>query len=174
MGYGKRRLGYALGGVAWGLAVMIGGWGAVAVSGAIAQTAPAPAPQPANPVAEELLRLVNAERRRVNAPPLVLNDRLSIAAQRHAQDMATSRRLSHIGSDGSTLRSRIDATQYRWSTIGENVALGQPTAAAVVAAWMNSPGHRQNILNPAFTELGIGSASGGGRPYWVQVFARPR
>ncbi|WOD38598.1 CAP domain-containing protein [Nodosilinea sp. E11] len=125
-------------------------------------------------IAQELLQLVNAERRRVNAPPLVLNDRLTSAAQRHAQDMATSGRMSHTGSDGSTMRSRIDATQYRWANIGENVAMGQPNATAVMTAWMNSPGHRQNILNPAFTELGIGYATAAGRPYWVQVFARPR
>ncbi|WP_197064926.1 CAP domain-containing protein [Leptolyngbya sp. KIOST-1] len=145
---------------------------------AIAQT-PAPAPKVAvaqtnDAIAQELLRLVNVERRRVNAAPLVLNEKLTAAAQRHAQDMATSRRMSHTGSDGSTMRSRIDATQYRWSTIGENVAMGQPTPAAVMRAWMNSPGHRQNILNPAFTELGVGQATGGGRIYWAQVFARPR
>lgn len=125
-------------------------------------------------IAQDLLQLVNAERQRVNAPPLVLNDKLTAAAQRHAQDMATSRRMSHNGFDGSTMGSRIDATRYRWSTIGENVAMGQPTAAAVMSGWMNSPGHRQNILNPAFTELGVGQATGGGRIYWAQVFASPR
>lgn len=124
-------------------------------------------------IAQDLLRLVNAERQRVNAPPLALNDKLTAAAQRHAQDMATNRRMSHDGFDGSTMGSRIDATRYRWSTIGENVAMGQPTAAAVMSDWMNSPGHRQNILNPAFTELGIGQATEGGRIYWAQVFGRP-
>ena len=144
-------------------------------SGAIAQTSdPTTVAQVNLTVAEELLQLVNAERQRVNAPPMVLSDKLTAAAQRHSQDMAASRRMSHTGSDGSTMRSRIDATQYRWSTIGENVALGQPSAAAVMTAWMNSPGHRQNILNPAFTELGIGYATAAGRPYWTQVFARPR
>ncbi|MBE9108354.1 CAP domain-containing protein [Nodosilinea sp. LEGE 07298] len=122
---------------------------------------------------QDLLRLVNTERQRVNAPPLTINDKLTAAAQRHAQDMATSQRMSHDGSDGSTMRSRIDATQYNWSNIGENVAMGQPTAAEVMSAWMNSPGHRRNILNPAFTELGVGYATGSGRIYWVQVFGRP-
>jgi uncharacterized protein YkwD len=141
---------------------------------AMAQT-PAVTVAQTNPtVAEELLQLVNAERQRVNASPLVLNAQLIAAAQRHSDGMAASRRISHTGSDGSTMRSRIDATQYSWSTIGENIAMGQPTAAAVMAAWMNSPGHRQNILNPAFTELGVGYATGAGRPYWTQVFARPR
>jgi uncharacterized protein YkwD len=123
---------------------------------------------------ETLLNLVNAERQRVGASPLVLNSSLTVAAQGHAQDMANTRRLSHTGSNGSTMRSRIDATRYPWSTIGENVAMGQTTPAAVMEAWMNSPGHRRNILNPNFTELGLGYAQGGGRPYWVQVFARPR
>ncbi|PSR16706.1 hypothetical protein C8255_16460 [filamentous cyanobacterium CCP3] len=140
---------------------------------AIAQRPAVTTAQASTAIAQDLLRLVNAERQRVNAPPLVLNEKLTTAAQRHSQDMATSRRMSHTGSDGSTMRSRIDATQYRWSTIGENVAMGQPTAAAVMSAWMSSPGHRQNILNPAFTELGIGQANGGGRLYWTQVFARP-
>lgn len=141
---------------------------------AVAQTPAVLVAQTNETVAEELLRLVNVERRRVNASPLLLSPQLTVAAQRHSQDMATSRRMSHTGSDGSTMRSRIDDTQYRWSTIGENVAMGQPNAAAVMAAWMNSPGHRQNILNPAFTELGIGYATAAGRPYWTQVFARPR
>ncbi|MBE9136252.1 CAP domain-containing protein [Nodosilinea sp. LEGE 07088] len=140
---------------------------------AVGQAAPAPMTQTDIPLAEELLRLVNAERQRVNLPPLVLNEQLTTAAQGHAQDMATSGRLSHAGSNGSTMRSRIDATQYDWSTIGENVAFGQPTATAVMTAWMNSPGHRQNILNPAFTELGIGHAVAASRPYWVQTFGRP-
>ncbi|PZV06933.1 MAG: hypothetical protein DCF32_08640 [Leptolyngbya sp.] len=144
------------------------------VPAAIAQRPSTTAAQTNAAIAQEILRLVNIERQRVNAPPLVLNDKLTAAAQRHAQDMATSRRMSHTGSDGSTMRSRIDATQYNWSTIGENVAMGQPTAAAVIAAWMNSPGHRQNMLNPAFTELGVGYAIGANRPYWAQVFARPR
>lgn len=144
------------------------------VPAAIAQRPAVTVAQADVTTAQEVLRLVNIERRRVNAPPLVLNDKLTAAAQRHAQDMATSRRMSHTGSDGSTMRSRIDATQYNWSTIGENVAMGQTTAAAVMAAWMSSPGHRQNILNPAFTELGVGYATGANRPYWAQVFARPR
>lgn len=156
------------------LMALMPGLGLGLIGAAEAQTAAPPVARTNNTVAQELLRLVNAERQRVNAPPLVLNANLAIAAQRHSQDMATHRRMSHTGSDGSTMQSRIEATQYNWSTIGENVAMGQPTAAAVITAWMNSPGHRRNILNPAFTELGVGYAQGGGRPYWTQVFARPQ
>ncbi|MEO1069261.1 MAG: CAP domain-containing protein [Cyanobacteria bacterium J06638_6] len=145
----------------------------VSIPIAVAQAPATPMTQSDLTVAEELLLLVNVERERVNAPPLVLNEQLTAAAQGHAQDMATNGRLSHSGSDGSTMRSRIDATQYDWSNIGENVAFGQPTATAVMTAWMNSPGHRRNILNPAFTELGIGHAVATNRPYWVQTFGRP-
>lgn len=161
-------------GLALALTVAPGGWLWVLVPAARALGPNALVAQTNPTVAEELLQLVNAERQRVGASPLVLNDQLTQAAQRHAQDMATSGRMGHTGSDGSTLGSRLDDTQYLWSTIGENVAMGHPTAAAVMAGWMSSPGHRQNILNPAFTELGIGSAVGAGHLYWTQVFARPR
>jgi uncharacterized protein YkwD len=129
--------------------------------------------QAPDPALEEVLTLVNAARQRAGAAPLTLATPLNSAAQAHAQDLANHQRLSHSGSNGSTLRSRIDATGYNWRAIGENVAMGQPTAAEVMRGWMNSPGHRQNLLNPTFTELGLGLAEAGGRRYWVQVFATP-
>lgn len=125
-------------------------------------------------IPDALLTLVNAERQRAGVAPLRLNDKLATAAQRHAEDMAATRNLSHQGSDGSTMRSRIDDTDYGWMAIGENVAMGQTSPEAVMRSWMNSPGHRRNILNSNFQELGVGYAEGGGRPYWVQVFAKPR
>ncbi|NJL45991.1 MAG: CAP domain-containing protein [Leptolyngbyaceae cyanobacterium SM2_3_12] len=125
-------------------------------------------------VLEDLLTRINAERQRVGAPPLRINPQLTTAAQRHAQDMAQNRQISHNGSDGSTMQSRIEDARYPWTTIGENVAMGQATPAAVMTSWMNSPGHRQNILNPDFTELGLSYAEAAGRLYWVQVFAAPR
>ena len=125
-------------------------------------------------IPDALLTLVNAERQRAGVAPLRLNHTLATAAQRHADDMAATRNLSHQGSDGSTLRSRIDDTDYGWMAIGENVAMGQTSPEAVMRSWMNSAGHRRNILNPDFQELGVGYAEGGGRPYWVQVFAKPR
>jgi len=70
---------------------------------------------------------------------------------------------------------RLAAAQYVWEAYGENVAMGQRSAAEVVSAWMKSPGHRANILNPRYTELGIGYAlDAAGRPYYAQLFARPR
>ncbi|MEY3297614.1 MAG: hypothetical protein RLZZ597_874 [Cyanobacteriota bacterium] len=125
-------------------------------------------------IPDALLTLVNAERQQAGSAPLRLNDKLATAAQRHAEDMAATRNLSHQGSDGSTLRTRIEATGYGWLAIGENVAMGQTSPEAVMQSWMNSAGHRRNILNPNFQEFGVGYAEGGGRPYWVQVFAKPR
>jgi uncharacterized protein YkwD len=125
----------------------------------------------------ELLQLTNAERQKVGAPPLKMNDKLTQAAQRHATDMATKNFLSHTGSDGSTMQSRVQATGYLYQALGENVAAGQSTPAAVLKSWMNSSGHRRNILNPNYTEIGIGYAMNSSSRYthyWTQVFARPR
>ncbi len=125
----------------------------------------------------QLLQLVNAERQKVGAPALRVNAKLAQAAKRQAGDMARNDFLSHTGSDNSTIRSRIEATRYSWGRIGENVAAGQATPSAVMQSWMNSPGHRANILNRDFTEIGIGYATNRSSQYthyWTQVFARPR
>ncbi|MFH7241329.1 MAG: CAP domain-containing protein [Spirulina sp.] len=154
----------------------------VGLAGVSPATANTPMDNPPSPmltqaeasIPDALLTLVNAERQRAGVAPLRLNDKLAAAAQRQADDMAANRNLSHQGSDGSTMRTRIDDTGYGWTAIGENVAMGQPNPEAVMRSWMNSAGHRRNILNPNFQELGVGYAEGGGRPYWVQVFAKPR
>ena len=122
----------------------------------------------------DLLGLVNAEREQAGAPPLSLNSQLNQAAQRQAADLARQGRLSHGGSDGSTMQTRIEDTGYQWTAIGENIAMGQRDAEAVMESWMNSPGHRRNILNPTFSEMGIGYIEAAGAKYWVQVFASPR
>ncbi|MCA1991262.1 MAG: CAP domain-containing protein [Coleofasciculus sp. S288] len=125
----------------------------------------------------KVLQLINGERRKVGAPPLRVNSQLTQAAQRHANDMAENDFLSHTGSDGSTMRSRIEATGYSWGRMGENVAAGQATPEAVMRSWMSSPPHRGNILNRDFTEVGIGYAtepSSQYTHYWTLVFAKPR
>ncbi|MEL6327522.1 MAG: CAP domain-containing protein, partial [Cyanobacteria bacterium J06626_23] len=100
---------------------------------------------------------------------------LGDAAQAHAEDMARRGELSHTGGDGSSMGDRIAATGYRYRAAGENVACGSARASATLQQWMGSPGHRQNILNPDFTEIGFGQADGQGNcsPYWVQVFGTP-
>ncbi|SCL30079.1 Uncharacterized conserved protein YkwD, contains CAP (CSP/antigen 5/PR1) domain [Micromonospora nigra] len=123
--------------------------------------------------AAEVVKLANAERAKAGCDPLSIDDKLTTAAQRHSQDQADHRNMSHTGSDGSNPGDRIERVGYQWRTYGENVAWNQKTPEAVMAAWMNSDGHRANILNCSFTEIGVGVANSNG-PYWTQVFATPR
>ncbi|MEV1144703.1 CAP domain-containing protein, partial [Micromonospora sp. NPDC049799] len=123
--------------------------------------------------ARQVVDLVNAERAKAGCGSLGIDSKLMTAAQRHSQDQADHQNMSHDGSDGSDAGERLDRVGYAWRTYGENVAWNQKTPAAVMDAWMNSPGHRANILNCAFTEIGVGVASSNG-PYWTQVFAAPR
>ncbi|MDG4808321.1 CAP domain-containing protein [Micromonospora sp. WMMD1120] len=123
--------------------------------------------------AREVVDLVNAERAKAGCKALTINEKLMTAAQRHSQDQADHQKMSHTGSDGSNAGTRLDRVGYTWRTYGENVAWNQKSPTAVMDAWMNSSGHRANILNCAFTEIGVGIASSNG-PYWTQVFAAPR
>ena len=137
-------------------------------------------------VAREVLALVNQARsskRRCGrqefaaGAPLKLNTLLTEAAQRHAEDMAKHRHMEHAGSDGSTPAQRITRQGYRWQVVGENVAAGAGTANEVVSGWLDSPGHCANIMNPSFTEMGLGFAINRDDEYavyWAQSFGRPR
>jgi uncharacterized protein YkwD len=99
------------------------------------------------------------------------------AAQLHADQMARLGRLEHVLSGGRYPKpeDRLAAADYQWSSYAENIAMGQTSAAGVMDSWMRSSGHRANILSPNNTEIGIGFARDSrGRPYYVQVFGRPR
>ncbi|MGW2105484.1 CAP domain-containing protein [Streptomyces sp. NPDC001948] len=122
----------------------------------------------ASGAAARVLKLVNRERRKVGCPPLKMNSELKKIAQAHSTDMASSRKMSHTGSDGSAPDDRISRSGYDWHAYGENVARGYATPKSVVAGWMRSPGHRRNILNCAFKEIGVGHARSGN--YWTQDF----
>ncbi|MEU3856590.1 CAP domain-containing protein [Streptomyces sp. NPDC028722] len=126
----------------------------------------------ASGVTAEIVRLVNAERTKVGCQALTLNPVLTKAAQAHSADMAAHQNMSHTGSDGSAPGDRITAAGYAWSSYGENVAYGYGTAEQVMAGWMASPGHRANILNCSFQEIGVGLAQPGS--YWTQDFAAAR
>jgi uncharacterized protein YkwD len=136
--------------------------------------APPAAPAPGvSSVLSDMLDGVNAERSARGLAPMRFDDRLVLAAQRHSDDQARRGQMSHTGSDGSTVGTRVDRAGYDWRSVGENVAAGQPDVAAVMAAWMASAGHRRNILSTN-TDIGVGVAFGqDGRPYWTQVFATP-
>jgi uncharacterized protein YkwD len=98
------------------------------------------------------------------------------AAQLQADQMVAAGQLAHElpGAPYPNPADRLAAAGYTWRSWGENVAFGQRTPAEAMSAWMGSSGHRANILNSSFTELGTGYAvDGAGRAYYVQVFARP-
>lgn len=130
-----------------------------------------------SPLDEEFLGLINEHNRaRASAglEPLTTNDRLMIAAQEHANDMARRRRMSHRGSDGSSPFRRIERAGYSFERAGENVAYGQMSTLALMRDWMRSPGHRRNILG-AFREVGAAYATDeSGTPYWCVTFGNPK
>ncbi|MFJ8542734.1 CAP domain-containing protein [Streptomyces sp. NPDC093586] len=120
----------------------------------------------------EVVELVNAERGKAGCSPVTVNADLTEAAQAHSEDMAAGRTMSHTGSDGSSPADRITSAGYDWRSYGENVAYGYETPEKVMAGWMSSPGHRENILNCGFKEIGVGLAQPGS--YWTQDFGTAR
>lgn len=120
--------------------------------------------------AEQVTTLVNSERSKAGCGPVSANAQLQTAALRHSQDMAAKGYFDHNSPDGRDPGDRITAAGYRWTTYGENIARGQQTAAEVMDGWMNSPGHRANILNCAFKEIGVGVHDASGGPWWTQAF----
>ncbi|MFD3696846.1 CAP domain-containing protein [Streptomyces sp. NPDC058646] len=136
-----------------------------------APSAPEASQAPSGPAAEVLV-LVNKERAAVGCQALTVNAKLTKAAQDHSADMAAHSNMSHTGSDGSDPGRRITRAGYVWSTYGENVAYGYSTPAKVMEGWMNSPGHKRNILDCSFKEIGIGLAQPG--HYWTQNFGAAR
>ncbi|MFD7001460.1 CAP domain-containing protein [Streptomyces mirabilis] len=127
---------------------------------------------PASAAVARVLALVNSERGKVGCSPLTLNAKLSKAAQDHSADMASHQNMSHTGSDGSDPGQRITTAGYTWSAYGENVAFGYSTPEEVMAGWMSSPGHKRNILDCGFKEIGVGLAQPGS--YWTQDFGTAR
>lgn len=127
-------------------------------------------------------QLVNQERAANGLPPLKLIPTLSAAARYHANDMGADDYFQHDSFDrtGSGLQrvcgafERVNLWYSGWTAAGENIAAGYDSPEAVMAAWMQSEGHRSNILSPDFVELGVGYFSGAGTfpSYWVQDFGR--
>ncbi|MET9356656.1 CAP domain-containing protein [Streptomyces sp. NPDC006617] len=119
----------------------------------------------------EVVGLTNRERAGAGLPALAVDARLTAAAQAHSADMVARDFYSHTDPDGGEPWDRAAAAGARRRTVGENIACGQRSPAEVVEGWMNSPGHRANILKAGFTHIGVGLA-GGGRAgtYWTQLF----
>ena len=120
----------------------------------------------------EMIVSVNAHRSASGLASLARCGALERAAQAHSEDQAATSTMTHTGSDGSNLRTRVERNGYAgWRGIAENVAAGQPDIATVMDSWMNSPGHRANLLNGSYTHVGVGRASdGNGANYWTQAF----
>ena len=109
-----------------------------------------------------VIALTNQARAANGLPALTESAALDSSAEAYSLSMATLNFFSHTGLDGSTFSARNEAAGYTgWTWMGENIAAGQPTADDVFQAWMNSPGHRANILNPRYLRVGIGVADGG-------------
>ncbi|OWZ00069.1 SCP-like extracellular protein [Phytophthora megakarya] len=124
--------------------------------------------------AAAMLASVNVQRAAQGLRPLCINTKLMAASKRHSDDMAAKNYMSHTGSDGSTMSQRITATGYKWNRIAENVAAGQRNVAAVMTSWMNSPGHRANILGD-YTMFGTAyaySSTSTYKHYWTQNFGK--
>lgn len=123
---------------------------------------------------QAVIDLTNAERKKADKDlqPLKMNPKLMDAARKHAANMAAQEKLEHE-LDGKNPADRADAAGYKWRTVGENIAAGQPTPKKVLAVWMDSPPHRENILKDKYTEIGVAAVkSKKGDVYWVQVFGR--
>lgn len=133
-----------------------------------ATTKPRTTTKPATPASyvEQVAALTNAERQKAGVSALTLDATLSQNAAVRAKEIVT--KFDHTRPNGSKFHSAITIP---WRTVGENIAYGQRSPQEVVTGWMNSAGHRENILKSSFTKIGVGVYESGGRLYWVQLFA---
>jgi uncharacterized protein YkwD len=144
--------------------------------------APGSVPPPAKPKGElepsatekEIIDLANAERKKVGAAPLTATPLLIKTAWQHSANMARQSKLDHT-LDGKGVAERLNDVGYVWSRCGENIAWGQSSPKEAIESWMNSPGHRENLLSTDNTQIGVAVATGSdGQQYWTMVLARPR
>jgi uncharacterized protein YkwD len=131
---------------------------------------------PATVNKSQLLQLVNEVRQRgcqcgdtyyYPAAKVTWNSKLELAAYNHSSDMYQNKYFSHTAPDGSNAGVRIDRVGYNWLAFGENIATGYTSEREVVDAWIESPGHCKNIMNKAYTEMGVARVG----TYWTQEFA---
>ena len=125
--------------------------------------------------AAEVVRLTNKQRRKHDCEDLSTNSDLARAARRHSDDMADHNYFDHTGRDGREPVDRAGDAGYEGGYVGENIAAGQKSPGDVVESWMDSPGHRKNILNCEYTEIGVGyekQRDSRYTRYWTQLFGR--
>jgi uncharacterized protein YkwD len=132
----------------------------------VAPAVPAPAAAGAE---DQILALVNAERAAAGCGAVSADPGLAALARAHSEDMRDRDYFDHVNPEGLSPFDR--AERAGMSARAENIAYGQPDPADVMAAWMDSSGHRANILNCDLTRLGVGIAAGSGGPWWTELFA---
>jgi uncharacterized protein YkwD len=136
---------------------------------------PEPEPEPADEITtleDEVTRLTNAERDAAGCGELATDERLRSSARGHSEDMAANDYFDHTSRDGRSPFDRMGDAGYP-DPAAENIAYGYPSPAEVVDGWMDSEGHRDNILECSYAAIGVGLAyDGDGRPYWTQNFGR--
>ena len=115
----------------------------------------------------ELLNYLNDARKKQGLGTLCYDQRLITTAQMHTQEMVQMQRMTHSTLDGSTMGDRAGYLGMKWSILGENVGMGMTTAEDIFSAWMNSPGHRANMLSPNYNSCGSFSI----KTYWTMEFA---
>ncbi|AXU65421.1 CAP domain-containing protein [Clostridioides difficile] len=120
---------------------------------------------------KEVVDLVNVERAKAGLNPLTLDSSISNVATKKSQDMIDNNYFSHNSPTYGSPFDMLKKFGISYKTAGENIAMGQKTPKEVVNAWMNSEGHRKNIMNPNFSKIGVGVAQkSGGSIYWTQIF----
>lgn len=125
-------------------------------------------------IESEVARLVNVERAKAGLPALTMNWELSRVARYKSQDMINKNYFSHQSPTYGSPFQMMENFGIRFTAAGENIAYGQRTPQEVMTAWMNSSGHRANILSANYTQIGVGVAkASNGTLYWTQMFIRP-
>lgn len=122
----------------------------------------------------QVLSLTNAERAKNGLPALTMNWQLARVARYKSQDMIDKKYFAHQSPTYGSPFDMIEAFGIRFTAAAENIAYGQKTPAEVMNSWMNSPGHRSNILSGNVSQIGVGAAkTANGTYYWTQMFIRP-
>jgi uncharacterized YkwD family protein/spore coat assembly protein SafA len=133
-----------------------------------------PGPSSVKAFEDEVVKLVNVERSKKGLQTLKSNWEISRVARYKSQDMINKRYFSHTSPTYGSPFKMMETFGIRFSSAGENIAYGQRTPKEVMNGWMNSPGHRANILSPSYTNIGCGVAkSSTGVYYWTQMFTKP-
>lgn len=121
---------------------------------------------------QKVVELVNVERQKAGLSALKLDSSMANVARMKSKDMADNNYFAHQSPTYGSAGDMLSKFGIKWSAWGENIASGQKTPEAVVTAWMNSPGHRANILSTNFGRIGVGYVTNSnGTPYWTQMFA---